>query len=117
MIRRPPRSTRTDTLFPYTTLFRSFLPSESGISQLDYASLAEVTGWSLEIAPEVLNCQAPDTGNMELLHLFGTDEQKKQWLEQLLAGEIRSAFAMTEKEVASSDAPNLDTSKVHHGEA
>ncbi|HEY9563341.1 MAG TPA: acyl-CoA dehydrogenase family protein [Nocardioides sp.] len=97
-------------------LWNLFLPSESGISQLDYASLAEVTGWSLEIAPEVLNCQAPDTGNMELLHLFGTDEQKKQWLEPLLAGEIRSAFAMTEKDVASSDATNIETSMVRDGD-
>lgn len=91
-------------------LWNLFLPDESGISQLDYASLAEVTGWSLELAPEALNCQAPDTGNMELLHLFGTDEQKKQWLQPLLNGEIRSAFAMTEKNVASSDATNIETS-------
>lgn len=97
-------------------LWNLFLPSESGISQLDYASLAEVTGWSLEIAPEALNCHAPDTGNMELLHLFGSDEQKEQWLEPLLRGEIRSAFAMTEKDVASSDATNIETSIVRDGD-
>ena len=90
-------------------LWNLFLPDESGISQLDYAGLAEITGWSLELAPEALNCQAPDTGNMELLHLFGTPEQKKQWLEPLMDGTIRSAFAMTEKAVASSDATNIET--------
>lgn len=97
-------------------LWNLFLPAESGISQLDYASLAEVTGWSLEIAPEALNCQAPDTGNMELLHLFGSAEQKEQWLTPLLRGEIRSAFAMTEKNVASSDATNIETSIMRDGD-
>jgi acyl-CoA dehydrogenase len=90
-------------------LWNLFLPTESGIGQLDYASLAEVTGWSLHLAPEATNGQAPDTGNMELLHLFGTDAQKKQWLEPLLDGEIRSAFSMTEVNVASSDATNIET--------
>ena len=65
-------------------LWNLFLPSESGIGQLDYAGLAEITGWSLHLAPEATNGQAPDTGNMELLHLFGTDDQKKQWLDPLL---------------------------------
>ena len=97
-------------------LWNLFLPAESGISQLDYASLAEVTGWSLEIAPEALNCQAPDTGNIELLHLFGSAEQKEQWLTPLLRGEIRSAFAMTEKNVASSDATNIETSIMRDGD-
>lgn len=96
-------------------LWNLFLPSESGISQLDYAGLAEITGWSLEIAPEAINGQAPDTGNMELLHLFGTAEQKTQWLEPLLDGTIRSAFAMTEPDVASSDATNIETSIVRDG--
>lgn len=90
-------------------LWNLFLPAESGISQLDYAGLAEITGWSLELAPEATNGQAPDTGNMELLHLFATDEQRRRWLEPLLAGEIRSAFSMTEKDVASSDATNIET--------
>ena len=90
-------------------LWNLFLPSESGLTQLEYATLAELTGWSLEIAPEALNCAAPDTGNMELLHLLGTEEQKRQWLEPLLDGRIRSAFGMTEPAVASSDATNIET--------
>lgn len=90
-------------------LWNLFLPAESGIGQLDYAGLAEITGWSLHLAPEATNGQAPDTGNMELLHLFGTDEQKRRWLQPLLDGEIRSAFSMTEVAVASSDATNIET--------
>lgn len=90
-------------------LWNLFLPSESGLTQLEYASLAELTGWSLEIAPEAINGQAPDTGNMELLHLFGNEVQKAQWLAPLLDGSIRSAFAMTEPDVASSDATNIQT--------
>jgi len=88
-------------------LWNLFLPAESGLSNVDYAALAELTGWSGDLAPEVLNCAAPDTGNMEILHLFGTDEQKAAWLRPLLDGEIRSAFAMTEPDVASSDASNI----------
>jgi acyl-CoA dehydrogenase len=91
-------------------LWNLFLPSESGLTNLEYAPVAEVTGWSPVIAPEAINCQAPDTGNMETLHLFGTAEQKQDWLAPLLAGEIRSAFAMTEPAVASSDATNITTS-------
>ncbi|MEJ8280537.1 acyl-CoA dehydrogenase family protein [Pseudonocardia spirodelae] len=90
-------------------LWNLFLPDVSGLSNLEYAPVAEVSGWSPVIAPEVINCQAPDTGNMETLHLFGTDEQKQQWLQPLLEGEIRSAFAMTEPDVASSDATNIET--------
>src|ERR1700760_5020987 len=66
-------------------LWNLFLPSESGLTQLEYAPLAELSGWSLELAPEALNCQAPDTGNMELLHLIATDEQKREWLHPPLA--------------------------------
>jgi acyl-CoA dehydrogenase len=83
---------------------------------LDYAGLAEVTGWSLHLAPEATNGQAPHTGNMELLHMFGTEEQRKRWLEPLLNGEIRSAFSMTEKDIASSDATNIQTSIVRDGD-
>lgn len=90
-------------------LWNLFLPHDSGLTQLEYAPIAELTGWSLEIAPEATNCAAPDTGNMELLHLVGTEAQQEQWLEPLLRGEIRSAFAMTEPAVASSDATNIET--------
>ena len=96
-------------------LWNLFLPSESGLSNLEYAPLAEISGWSTEIAPEAINCAAPDTGNMETLHLFATEEQRTQWLQPLLAGEIRSAFSMTEPAVASSDARNIQTSIVRDG--
>lgn len=97
-------------------LWNLFLPDLSGLSNLDYAHLAEVTGRSPYLAPEALNCAAPDTGNMELLHLFGTDDQKVQWLEPLLDGTIRSGFSMTEPDVASSDARNIATSIVRDGD-
>jgi acyl-CoA dehydrogenase len=90
-------------------LWNLFLPAESGLSVLEYAPLAEITGRSPELAPEALNCAAPDTGNMEILHMFGTEQQKERWLAPLLDGEIRSCFSMTEPAVASSDATNIST--------
>jgi acyl-CoA dehydrogenase len=90
-------------------LWNLFLPDVSGLTNVEYAALAEVTGWSSHIAPEAINCDAPNTGNMEVLHMFGTAEQKSQWLQPLMEGQIRSAFAMTEPDVASSDATNIST--------
>jgi acyl-CoA dehydrogenase len=93
-------------------LWNLFLPHQEeggNLSVLEYAPLAEITGWSPRLAPETLNCSAPDTGNMEILHMFGTPEQKERWLAPLLEGEIRSCFSMTEPDVASSDATNIRT--------
>ncbi|MFO7960603.1 MAG: acyl-CoA dehydrogenase family protein, partial [Nitriliruptoraceae bacterium] len=93
-------------------LWNLFLPDEehgAGLSNLDYAHLAELTGRSVIMAPTATNCAAPDTGNMEVLHLVGTPEQQRQWLHPLLEAEIRSAFFMTEPDVASSDARNIRT--------
>jgi|UniRef100_UPI004049F3E4 acyl-CoA dehydrogenase len=98
-------------------LWNLFLPHYGhGLSVTDYATLAEITGWSPEIAPEAINCAAPDTGNMELLDMFGNKEQKERWLQPLLDGQIRSAFAMTEPAVASSDARNIQTQIVKDGD-
>lgn len=97
-------------------LWNLFLPELGGLSNLEYAAVAEITGWSPVIAPEAINCQAPDTGNMETLMGFGTPEQKTRWLDPLLAGRIRSAFAMTEPDVASSDAVNIQTSIARDGD-
>ncbi|NLD86493.1 MAG: acyl-CoA dehydrogenase [Actinomycetales bacterium] len=90
-------------------LWNLFLPEWSGISNLEFAAVSEISGWSPVIAPEAINSQAPDTGNMETFHLFGTDEQKAKYLEPLKEGKIRSAYAMTEPDVASSDATNIQT--------
>ncbi|OJF12976.1 acyl-CoA dehydrogenase family protein [Couchioplanes caeruleus] len=114
----PPAVARLQEKAKLAGLWNLFLPGEhgAGLTNLQYAPLAELTGRSPSIAPAALNCSAPDTGNMEVLAQFGSPEQQERWLRPLLDGTIRSAFAMTEPQVASSDATNIGTRIAREGD-
>ncbi|NXR10397.1 ACD11 dehydrogenase, partial [Semnornis frantzii] len=114
--KKPPLLERLKEMARAEGLWNIFLPDVSGLSQLDYALIAEETGKCF-FAPEVFNCHAPDTGNMEVLHMYGTEEQKKKWLQPLLEGKISSCFCMTEPDVASSDATNMQCSIERDGDS
>jgi len=113
----PPVMGRLSRIARTLGLWNLFLPAQSGLTNAEYAQLAELAGRSPYLAPQAMNCSAPDTGNMELLHLFGSYEQKDRWLAPLLDGRIRSGFSMTEPDVASSDARNIRTSIVRDGDS
>ncbi len=118
-IEAPPELIELKRIAREQGLWNLFLPDEeygAGLSNVEYAPLAETMGRAIELAPEATNCSAPDTGNMEILHLFGTPEQKERWLIPLLEGEIRSNFGMTEPGVASSDPRNLECSITRAGD-
>lgn len=118
-VEAPPEMAALKTEARSRGLWNLFLPDDeygAGLSNIEYAPLAEIMGRAIELAPEATNCSAPDTGNMEVLHMFGTDEQKERWLVPLLEGEIRSNFGMTEPAVASSDPRNLECSIVRDGD-
>ena len=112
-VEAPPEMADLKRIAREAGLWNLFLPDDeygAGLANVEYAPLAEIMGMAIELAPEATNCAAPDTGNMEVLHLFGTPEQKERWLVPLLEGEIRSNFGMTEPAVASSDPTNLECS-------
>jgi acyl-CoA dehydrogenase len=116
---RPPVMAELKTAARAAGLWNLFLPNRlhgAGLTNLQYAPLSEITGWSAALAPEALNCAAPDTGNMELLSEFGTPAQQERWLRPMLDGTVKSAFCMTEPDVASSDATNIATRVVRDGD-
>ena len=117
-IEAPPEMAELKRIAREQGLWNLFLPDDeygAGLSNTEYAPLAEMMGHVIELAPEATNCSAPDTGNMEVLHMFGTPQQKERWLVPLLEGEIRSNFGMTEPAVASSDPRNLEASVIKDG--